>query len=104
MPSLWPWLFGHPNPPYDPALVDLRVYEGELLMSKAHGGTLRPPPTTPGREDRDWTLAESQAMSANREAAMALYAWVEQLRIVDPRAVARRRADKMFGRAAGRVR
>jgi hypothetical protein len=82
--SFWPWLCR--NPPYEPWLIDLQAYEGALLKSKARGGTLRPPPTTPGRTDREWTLAESQVMQTNRDKAMSLYEWVNQLRIVDPSA------------------
>lgn len=93
MPSLWPWL--HRNPPYDPSLIDLQAYEGQLLKSKARGGTLMPPPTTPGRLDRDWTLAESEMMRVNREKAVALYEWVGQLRIIDPSRVSKRRASQL---------
>lgn len=91
--SFWPWLSG--NPPYDPSLIDLQAYEGELLKSKAHGGTLWPPPTTPGRTDRSWTLAESEVMRVNREKAQALYDWVAQLRIIDPSNVSKRRAEQL---------
>lgn len=92
--SFWPWLSG--NPPYDPSLIDLQAYEGELLKTKAHGGTLRPPPTTPGRADRSWTLAETQVMQTNRDKAMSLYEWVGQLRIIDPSAPpSKRRAAQL---------
>jgi len=92
--SFWPWLSG--NPPYDPSLIDLQAYEGELLRTKARGFTLRPPPTTPGRTDREWTLAESEVMRVNREKAEALYEWVGQLRIIDPSAPpSKRRASQL---------
>lgn len=61
------------QPPFDPALIDTEVYEGQLLRSKVHGYTLMPPPPIPGNVDREWTLAEKQMMRQNRAEAQAIY-------------------------------
>ena len=63
-------LFGTP---YNPDIMDLRQYEAELLYQKRHGITLMPPRTTPGLIGREWTIAESEAMRANRDEAEAIY-------------------------------
>jgi len=94
MPSAFApqWLARLLAPPYEPSLIDLGKYEGQLLVSKARGRTLMPPPTTPGLVRRNWTLAESEAMRVNRREAEAIYDWVAQLRITDPQGVARKHA------------
>ena len=58
---------------FDPFLIDLDAYEGELLRQKEHSITLRPPPLMPERRGREWTLAERQLMRANLAEAQAMY-------------------------------
>jgi hypothetical protein len=98
MPSAFPpqWVVRLFGPPYDPALIDLDKYEGQLLVSKAHSRTLMPPPPIPAAlATRGWTLAELETMRRNRKEAVVLYEWVAQLRITDPEGNARRRQSAL---------
>lgn len=58
---------------YDPDIIDLRKYEADCLYYQANGGPMYPPPPIPGLLMAQWTIAEMEAMRANRDAADEIY-------------------------------
>lgn len=59
-------------PSYQPNLIDLGDYLGELLIQRDTGIVLRPPPMIPNRLG-GWSEDEMKSMQRNRRAAQEIY-------------------------------
>jgi hypothetical protein len=57
---------------YNPDLIDLERYEGQISKQRRKGSIIMPPPTIPGVM-RGWSDAEMQSMKINRRKARKLY-------------------------------